>query len=111
MSIDAELRLATKFRVKQNIHDSMLRIDFELGSDFCLEKARLLKESNKQLPVVFDFGSVVRGRAHVVGNLQKPGIRKPLSSRKLKDAVVESGLDHKVTRSPCASGSTWMRTF
>ena len=56
----AELRLATKIGVEEDVHDSVLRIDLEFGSDLGLKIAFLLKEANQRLAIVFDFGGVVR---------------------------------------------------
>ena len=98
--------------MEQDVHDSMSRIDLELGGDLRLEIARFLEEANERLAVMLNLSRVVRRLADVVGHLHKPGIGKPLGARKLKHAVVDSRFDHEEHADPVQPpGSTWMRTF
>ena len=73
----------------------MLRVSLELGGDLRLKIAALLKEGGQQLAVVLNFSRVVWRLARVVGNLYEAGIGETFSARKLKDAVIDSRLDHE----------------
>src|ERR1035441_3964363 len=101
---DAKLGLMCQCNVKDDIGESMWRVDFDFRFHIGLKVSLLLKERGQGLPVLFHIGCNEWRLGWIVGNLNESGIIESLGPRELEDSEVHGGFQYQQDTNPVRLG-------